>query len=167
MSWPNKRDSFIFEPITIPKPAHTPGSHNLVRRDHDIRSDSQRPERYIAMTKLSAKDITPQAPPALQRISNSVVASQEGIKWVGGIHQQTNVKLPGYWTHERATQLQELANTRKRECERNEGAGPVVENKPEGQSLCDGEVQVDGSENGRSDEGFWNVVARGKAWLLA
>lgn len=86
---------------------------------------------------------------------------------MGGVHQQTNVKLPGYWTHERSAQLQDLADASKRERERGEGAERAVETRHESQGKGDGEAQVEGTDGDGMAGGFWNDVARCRAWLLA
>lgn len=85
-----KCDSFIWEPIAKPRPVHTPGTPDLVRRNHRPIADSTCEEtRTLSMKSLKQfSSVEPELP--------------DEKKWIGGIHHQTNVKLPGYWTHERA-----------------------------------------------------------------
>lgn len=66
-----------------------------------------------------------------------------------------------------SAQLQHLADASKREREREEGAERAVETRHESQGKSDGEAQVEGTDGDGMAGGFWNDVARCRAWLLA
>ncbi|KAH3909862.1 hypothetical protein HBH56_153220 [Parastagonospora nodorum] len=61
-----------------------------------------------ASSTMHSRSTTPDSASAATD-SNGTSTSDSSNKFVGGSHQMSDVKLPGYWTHERTAELRDMA----------------------------------------------------------